>query len=68
MSAPDEARAIGKHMIAAIDGANMASISSISAWLRPSGSHAEVGAKFGRWQELVLMQLRLDDRAAPDDG
>jgi L-amino acid N-acyltransferase YncA len=27
----------------------------------------EVGAKFGRWQDLVLMQLRLDDRTAPDD-
>jgi hypothetical protein len=25
----------------------------------------EIGAKFGRWQDLVLMQLRLGERTAP---
>ena len=66
----DQARASGKHtMIAALDGANVASIhfhqrlGFVQVARMP-----EVGAKFGRWQDLVLMQLRLDDRTAPDDG
>lgn len=65
-----EAKAKGKHtMIAAIDGANDASIQ----FHRRLGfvqvaRMPEVGAKFGRWQDLVLMQLRLDDRTAPNDG
>ena len=25
----------------------------------------EIGAKFDKWQDLVLLQLRLDDRATP---
>ena len=32
------------------------------------GRMLEVGAKFGRWQDLVVLQLRLDDRPAPDEG
>jgi phosphinothricin acetyltransferase len=66
----DEARATGKHtMVAAIDGANEASIrfherlGFVQVACLPA-----VGAKFGRWLDLVLLQLRLDDRAAPDDG
>jgi L-amino acid N-acyltransferase len=66
----NEARASGKHMmIAVIDGANVAStqfhqgLGFVQVARMP-----EVGAKFGRWQDLILMQLRLDDRAAPDDG
>jgi L-amino acid N-acyltransferase YncA len=27
----------------------------------------QIGAKFGRWLDLVLLQLRLDDRTAPRD-
>jgi L-amino acid N-acyltransferase len=64
----EEARRIGKHtMIAAVDGANESSIrlherlGFIEVARMP-----EVGAKFGRWLDLVLMQLQLDDR--PDPG
>jgi L-amino acid N-acyltransferase YncA len=65
----DEARASGKHtMIAAIDGANVASIQFHERLgFVVVARMPEVGAKFGRWQDLVLMQLRLDDRTAPDD-
>lgn len=64
----DEARASGKHtMIAAIDGANVASIQFHERLgFVQVARMPEVGAKFGRWQDLVLMQLRLDDRTAPD--
>ena len=66
----DEARASGKHMmIAAIDGANLASIQFHQRLgFVQVARIPEVGAKFGRWQDLVLMQLRLDDRTAPGDG
>jgi L-amino acid N-acyltransferase YncA len=64
----DEARASGKHtMVAAIDGANERSIrfherlGFVEVARMP-----EVGAKFGRWQDLVLLQLRLDHRDTPD--
>ena len=65
----DEARASGKHtMIAAIDGANVTSIQFHQRLgFVQVARIPEVGAKFGRWQDLVLMQLRLDDRTAPDD-
>jgi L-amino acid N-acyltransferase len=63
----DEARRGGKHaMVAAIDGANMASIrfherlGFIEVARMP-----EIGAKFGRWQDLILLQLHLDDRSEP---
>lgn len=66
----DEARAMGKHtMVAAIDGTNEGSIrfherlGFVQVACMP-----HVGAKFGGWQDLVLLQLRLDDRAVPDDG
>ncbi len=65
----DEARGSGKHtMVAAIDGANEASIrfhkrlGFVEVARMP-----EIGAKFGRWLDLVLLQLRLDDRVAPPD-
>ncbi|MFZ6005667.1 MAG: GNAT family N-acetyltransferase [Actinomycetota bacterium] len=65
----DEARASGKHaMVAAIDGENDASIrfherlGFVEVARMP-----EVGAKFGRWLDLVLLQLHLDDRSAPDE-
>jgi phosphinothricin acetyltransferase len=63
----DEARAGGKHtMVAAIDGSNEASIrfherlGFVEVARMP-----QIGAKFGRWLDLVLLQLRLDDRTAP---
>ncbi len=65
----DEARESGKHtMVAAIDGANEASIrfhkrlGFVEVARMP-----EIGTKFGRWLDLVLLQLRLDDRTAPRD-
>jgi L-amino acid N-acyltransferase YncA len=65
----DEARARGKHtMVAAVDGENEASIrfherlGFVEVARMP-----EVGAKFGRWLDLVLLQVHLDDRAAPGE-
>jgi L-amino acid N-acyltransferase YncA len=65
----DEARESGKHtMVAAIDGTNESSIrfherlGFVEVARMP-----EIGAKFGRWCDLVLLQLRLDDRTAPRD-
>ena len=63
----DEARRSGKHtMVAAVDGANDASIrfherlGFVEVARMP-----EIGAKFGRWQDLILLQLHLDDRRVP---
>ena len=63
----DEARDSGKHtMIAAIDASNRASIrfherlGFVEVARMP-----EIGAKFGRWLDLVLLQYRLDDRTTP---
>jgi len=63
----DEARYGGKHtMVAAVDGANKASIhfhkrlGFVEVARMP-----EIGAKFGRWQDLIILQLRLDDRPVP---
>ena len=63
----DEARASGKHvMVAAIDGTNERSIrfherlGFVEVARMP-----EVGTKFGQWLDLVLLQLRLDDRTVP---
>ena len=66
----DEARRSGKHaMVAAIDGENVASIRFHEGLgFIEAGRMPELGAKFGRWLDLVLLQLRLDDRIAPDPG
>ena len=65
----DTARTSGKHtMVAAVDGANDASIrfherlGFVEVARMP-----EIGAKFDRWQGLVLLQLRLDDRPSPSE-
>jgi L-amino acid N-acyltransferase len=65
----DAARQSGKHsMVAAIDGENEASIrfherlGFVEVARMP-----ETGAKFGRWLDLILLVLRLDDRSAPHD-
>jgi phosphinothricin acetyltransferase len=66
----EEARRSGKHtMIAAIDGANEGSIQfHRRLGFVEVGRMPAVGAKFGRWLDLVLLQLRLDERTAPGDG
>jgi L-amino acid N-acyltransferase YncA len=63
----DEARRGGKHtMVAAVDGTNEASIrfherlGFVEVARMP-----QIGAKFGRWQDLIILQLRLDDRQVP---
>lgn len=63
----EDARRSGKHtMVAVVDGANEASIrfherlGFVEVARMP-----EVGAKFGRWLDLVVLQLRLDERPEP---
>lgn len=65
----DVARNSGKHaMISAIDSENEASIRFHKRLgFVEVGRLPQVGAKFGRWLDLVLLQLGLDDRAAPPD-
>ncbi|PTV96229.1 phosphinothricin acetyltransferase [Rhodobacter aestuarii] len=61
------ARAEGFHvMVAAIDAANIGSI-RLHARLgfADVGVMRQVGKKFGRWLDLALMQLLLDDRPQP---
>ena len=64
-----KARETGKHtMIAAIDGANEASIRFHKRLgFTEVARMPEVGAKFGRWLDLVMLQISLDERAAPID-
>jgi phosphinothricin acetyltransferase len=64
-----EARKSGKHtMVAAIDSANGTSIRFHEGLgFVEVARMPEVGAKFGRWQDLVVLQLRLDDRTTPGD-
>jgi phosphinothricin acetyltransferase len=63
----DRARTDGKHvLVAAVDGANEASIAfHVRLGFTEVARMPEVGAKFGRWLDLVLLQLVLDDRPAP---
>lgn len=65
----EKARQSGIHtMVAAVDGTNQESLrfherlGFVEVARMP-----EVGSKFGRWQDLVLLQLRLDRRTTPDD-
>jgi L-amino acid N-acyltransferase len=62
------ARETGKHaMVAAVDGSNDASIRFHERLGFVQVAHLpEVGEKFGRWQDLVLLQLRLDHRDSPN--
>jgi L-amino acid N-acyltransferase YncA len=63
----DKAKTTGKHaMIAAVDGANERSIRfhELLGFVEVARLH-EVGEKFGRWRDLVLLELRLDDRDSP---
>lgn len=66
----ERARGQGKHaMVAAIEAGNAPSIRLHQALGFASvGLMPQVGQKFGRWLDLALMQLTLDDRAAPGGG
>ncbi|KFI26150.1 acetyltransferase [Paenirhodobacter enshiensis] len=61
------AREDGRHiMVAAIEAENAASIHLHERLgFVPVGRMPEVGQKFGRWLDLALLQLKLDDRTAP---
>ncbi|WP_417806636.1 GNAT family N-acetyltransferase [Thioclava sp.] len=61
------ARASGFHvMIAAIDAANTGSVRLHERLgFAHVGMMPQVGKKFGRWLDLALLQLVLDDRAQP---
>ncbi|WP_444460831.1 GNAT family N-acetyltransferase [Rhodobacter capsulatus] len=61
------ARAQGLHvMVAAIEAENNASIILHQRLgFAAVGLMPQVGQKFGRWLDLLLMQLRLDDRPQP---
>jgi phosphinothricin acetyltransferase len=61
------ARDLGKHvMVAAITAENEVSIRLHARMgFAETGRMREVGQKFGRWLDLVFMELRLDDRPAP---
>jgi len=63
----DRARAQGLHvMVAAIEAGNAPSLALHRALgFRQVGTMDQVGQKFGRWLDLTLMELRLDDRPAP---
>lgn len=63
----DRARADGKHvMVAAIEAGNAGSIALHQRLgFAETGRMPEVGMKFGRWLDLVFLQLRLDGRAVP---
>lgn len=64
----DSARESGKHaMIGVIDGENEASVRFHKRLgFVEVGRMPQIGAKFGRWCDLVLLQLRLDARATPE--
>lgn len=53
-------------LIAAVDGANAGSIRLHERLgFTEVGRLPQTGAKFGRWLDLVFLQLTLDDRPAP---
>ena len=55
-------------MVAAIDASNEVSLRfHTQLGFIEVARMPEVGAKFGRWLTLVLLQLRLDDRPEPPD-
>ena len=65
----EQARGADKHtMVAAIDSANEASVRFHERFgFVEVARMPQVGAKFGRWLNLVLLQLSLDTRTAPTD-
>jgi len=63
----ERARGAGLHvMVAAIDGENEASVRFHARMgFEQVGRLRQIGAKHGRWLDLVLMQRLLDDEAKP---
>lgn len=63
----DHARAEERHvMVGAIEAGNSASIAlHEKLGFQRVGVMAQVGQKFGRWLDLALLQLVLDERAQP---
>lgn len=63
----ERARAAGKHaMVAGVEAGNAGSIALHRALgFQEVGRMPQVAEKFGRWLDLVFLQLLLDDRAAP---
>ncbi|MBS0479824.1 MAG: N-acetyltransferase [Proteobacteria bacterium] len=63
----ERARVAGKHaMVAGIAAENVGSIALHRALgFREVGRLPQVAAKFGRWLDLVFLQLLLDDRERP---
>ena len=66
----ERATAAGMHvMIAGIESGNAASIALHERLgFVEVGRMPQVGIKFGRWLDLSMLQLVLDDRAEPDAG
>lgn len=64
----ERARACRKHMmIAAVHDENEASMRLHQALgFRSAGVLHEAGQKFGKWVNLVFLELQLDDRPQPD--
>jgi L-amino acid N-acyltransferase len=62
------ARACGKHvMIAAVHDLNEGSMRlHRSLGFRDAGTLRQSGQKFGKWVDLVFLDLQLDDRPQPD--
>ena len=62
------AKAIGKHeMVAGIEAGNTGSIRlHEKLGFEQVGLLTEVATKFGAWLDLAFLQLRLDQRTAPD--
>jgi L-amino acid N-acyltransferase len=65
----NRARELGKHtMIAAVDADNDKSIRFHERLgFSEVARMPQVGAKFGRWLDLVFLELRLDDRLTPGE-
>ena len=63
----ERARSAGLHaMIAAVDGENVASVRFHERLgFQEVGRMPQVGTKFGRWLDLVLLELPLNDSAPP---
>lgn len=63
----ERARVAGMHvMIAGVESGNAASIALHERLgFVEVGRMPQVGAKFGRWLDLSMLQLMLDDRAEP---
>lgn len=63
----ERARALDKHvMIAGIEASNIPSLALHARWgFREVGRLPQVGNKFGRWLDLVFMELLLTQRPMP---